>query len=87
MPKSAVISARVDADLKQSVEQVFDSLGLNITQAITLFFKQVELQHGLPFPVRVPNTTTRAALAEARARENLKSFESIDDLFADLDAE
>lgn len=87
MPKSAVISARVDADLKQSVEQVFDSLGLNITQAITLFFKQVELHNGLPFPIRVPNTTSRAALAEARAREDLKSFESVDDLFADLDAE
>ncbi len=60
MPKTATISARVDADLKHSVERVFDSLGLNTTQAITLFFKQVELQHGLPFPVRVPNATTRS---------------------------
>ncbi len=87
MPKTATISARVDADLKHSVERVFDSLGRNTTQAITLFFKQVELQHGLPFPVRVPNATTRAALSEAWERKYLTSFDSVDELFADSDGE
>ncbi len=87
MPKSAVISTRMDAELKQNVEVIFSNLGLNTTQAITLFFKQVELQQGLPFPVRIPNATTRAALAEARAKKDLASFDSVDDLFADLEAE
>lgn len=87
MPKTATISARIDADLKLSVETVFDSLGLNTTQAITLFFKQVELQHGLPFPIRIPNATTRAALSEAKERKDLASYDSVDELFADLDGE
>ena len=84
MPKSAVISARIDPDLKQSTERIFDELGLTTAQAITLFLKQVELQQGLPFAVKIPNEVTVEALEEARARQNLKSFNTISDLLNDL---
>ncbi len=84
MSKSAVVTARIDPDLKRSAEHVFTTLGLNTTQAITMFFKQVELQQGLPFVVRVPNKATRAALDEAQARSNLTGFNTVDELFEDL---
>lgn len=58
-------------------------MGLTATQAITLFYKQVELEHGLPFAVRVPNDATREALEQARARRGLESFNTLDDLFED----
>lgn len=47
--------------------------------------KQVELQHGLPFEVRLPNEITRAALEDARAHRNLEAFNSTDALFDDLE--
>jgi DNA-damage-inducible protein J len=84
MPKTAVISARIDPELKHNAEEVFDRLGLTTTQAITLFFKQVELERGLPFAVRLPNEVTAEALEQARVREGLKSFNTLDDLFDDL---
>jgi len=84
MSKAAVISARIDPDLKRSAEQIFKELGLTTTQAITLFYKQVELQRGLPFNVRIPNEVTLQALEEARTRQNLESFNTIDDLLKDL---
>ena len=87
MSKTAVVTARIDPDLKRSAEQVFTILGLNTTQAITLFFRQVELQQGLPFVVRVPNKATRTALDEAQARSNLTSFNTVDELFEDLGIE
>ena len=59
-------------------------MGLNTTQAITLFFKQVELQRGLPFDVRLPNEATLQALSDAKERRNLVSFDDVDDLFEDL---
>jgi len=74
MSKAAVISARIDPDLKRSAEQIFKELGLTTTQAITIFYKQVELQRGLPFNVRIPNEVTLQALEEARTRQNLESF-------------
>ena len=82
--KTAVISARIDPELKQGAEEVFHELGLTSTQAITLFYKQVELERGLPFAVRVPNEKTAKALAQAKARRGLKSFNTLDDLLEDL---
>ena len=84
MPKTAVISARIDPELKQNADEVFRELGLTATQAITLFYKQVELERGLPFAVRVPNDVSVEALEQARARQDLESFNTLDDLFEDL---
>jgi DNA-damage-inducible protein J len=84
MPKTAVISARIDPELKQNAEEVFKELGLTATQAITLFYKQVELENGLPFAVRLPNEVTIEALEQARTREGLEEFNTLDDLFEDL---
>jgi DNA-damage-inducible protein J len=60
-------------------------LGLTTTQAITLFYKQVELQHGLPFGVHIPNKITRRALQEAQARQKLEQFNTLQDLYEDLE--
>lgn len=84
MAKTAVISARIDPELKQRAEKVFQELGLTTTQAITLFYKQVELERGLPFAVRVPNEVTVEALEQARTRHGLESFNTLDELFEDL---
>ena len=84
MPKTEIISARVDSKLKHNAEEVFKELGLTTTQAITLFYKQVELERGLPFAVRVPNDVTAEALEQAPTRQNLDSFNTLEDLFADL---
>jgi DNA-damage-inducible protein J len=37
MAKTAVISARIDSELKRNAEQIFRELGLTTSQAITLF--------------------------------------------------
>jgi len=77
MAKSEMIRARVEPALKNEAEAVLDKLGMTPTEAITLFYKQVTLYRGLPFPVRIPNAATRKALREARRRTNIESFESV----------
>ena len=69
MSKSVVVQARLEPELKRDVEKVLASLGLNATQAITLFYRQIKLQQGLPFPVHIPNTETIAAMEAARRGE------------------
>ena len=71
MNKSAMIRARVDPKLKDEVEDVFEQLGLSATQAITLFYRQVELNRGLPFDVRIPNAITQRTFAETDLGENI----------------
>ena len=82
MTKSEMIRARVEPDLKQEAETVFAKLGLSTTQAITLFYKQVTLQQGLPFAVKIPNAETREALQNAYDGEDLTEYESLDALKA-----
>ncbi len=84
MSKTAMIRARTDSNLKEKVELIFDKLGLNATSAINIFYKQVLLSRGLPFEVRVPNTTTRKAMKEAQAGQTVKGLKSTEDLFRSL---
>jgi len=83
--KTAVVTTRVDPDLKQNTAKIFEQLGLSTSQAITLFLKQVYLQKGLPFQVALPNAETEAALADAQTHRNLSSAETPEALFDDLD--
>ena len=84
MNKSAMIRARVDPVLKDEVENLFEQLGLSATQAITLFYRQVRLNRGLPFDVRIPNEVTRRTFAETDAGENIVRCENAEDMFARL---
>jgi len=54
MNKTSTVRARLEPDLKDKAEKVFRKLGLTSTQAITLFYKQVEIRTGLPFDVVTP---------------------------------
>ncbi len=81
--KSAMVRARIEPVLKTKAEKYFDMLGLSTTQAITLFFKQVELHRGLPFEVNIPNAETVAAMKEIE-KGGGKKFKNADELFEHL---
>lgn len=85
MSKSEVVKARVEPEVKQQAEAIFRELGLNTTQAITLFFKQVGLCKGMPFDVRIPNEETLNALAQSNAGTGLKASDTLEAMLTDLD--
>ena len=45
------INIRVDNEVKAKAQDVFSSLGLDMTTAINIFLRQAIRQQGLPFPV------------------------------------
>lgn len=81
--KSAMVRARIEPRLKTKAEKYFDILGLSTTQAITLFFKQVELHRGLPFEINIPNDETVVAIKEIEEGGG-KKFNNADELFKHL---
>jgi len=83
--KTATVRARIEPGLKKETERILDQLGLNTTEAIRIFFKQVKLHRGLPFELKIPNETTQQAITEAKERKNLKEFDTFEELFEDLD--
>ena len=84
MRKTAMITARVDPELKRETEEVLKGLGLTTTQAITLFFNQISLRKGLPFAIAMPNSRTAKAIEDALAGIDLNTAENVDALFTDL---
>ena len=48
----ATIQVRVPDKNKKNVEKILESLGLDMTTAVRMFLCRVELDHGLPFPVK-----------------------------------
>jgi DNA-damage-inducible protein J len=84
MSKSAVVRARIEPELKENAEAILDQLGLNPTQAITIFYRQVELRGGLPFDVSIPNAATRRVFESTDAGRDLVSCDSVETLFERL---
>lgn len=84
MNKTATIRARIEPDLKNKAEKVFRDLGLSTTQAINLFYKQVELRNGLPFEVVIPNDITRRTFSNTDTGKDLIVCEDADDMFRKL---
>lgn len=75
---------RVDEVNYNLAKEILSKLGLNYSQAISVFNNMIVMNNGLPFDVKIPNKETQKALDELQTREG-KSFKSVDDLFADLD--
>ena len=82
--KVAEIRSRIEPDLKENATRVLATCGLNVSDAIRLFLRQVVAQNGLPFEVKAPNAATRAAMQEADSGV-LPRFESVQELFDDLE--
>lgn len=54
MAKSANLYARIEPEIKEQAEAILNALGIPASNAITMFYKQVILQRGLPFAVKLP---------------------------------
>lgn len=52
--KSANLYARIEPDVKEQAESILSSLGIPASNAINMFYKQIILNRGLPFEVKIP---------------------------------
>jgi DNA-damage-inducible protein J len=81
--KTGMIRARIDPELKDRAEAILHELGLNASDAIRLFYTQITLNDGLPFPVKVPNAETIEAMRAADAGEGTR-YASTAEMFKKL---
>ena len=82
------MSIRLDSEVKEQAQQVFNSLGMDMTTAINIFLRQAIQYQGLPFDVRLDeNRKLMEVLADLDQNRNMsQSFVSISDLMEDLRA-
>ncbi|CAD5202472.1 type II toxin-antitoxin system RelB/DinJ family antitoxin [Pseudomonas sp. FEN] len=86
MSANAVVRARIDERIKEEATIVLAAMGLTLSDAFRMLLTRVAQEKALPFEPLVPNATTLNAMKEAR-QGGLKSFDSVEDLMADLNAE
>jgi DNA-damage-inducible protein J len=79
--KDATVKSRINADLKDKVEKVLNSLGMNSSEAIRLFYNQIAMRQEFPLELKVPNQETANALNTPL--EN-KAYDNVDQLFDDV---
>ena len=84
MSKTASIRTRIEPGLKREVEDILAQLGLTASETVHLLYRQIKLQRGLPFDVRMPNALTTRTLNASKTGKKVKRFGSKKELFADL---
>jgi addiction module RelB/DinJ family antitoxin len=54
MQRTSSVFARVEPEIKEQAEQVLSQLGIPMSNAIGLFLRQVIMQRGIPFDMKLP---------------------------------
>ena len=72
--KSANLYARIEPDVKEQAESILSVLGISASNAINMFYKQIILQKGLPFEVKIPENrmANMESLSETLLNEELE---------------
>jgi DNA-damage-inducible protein J len=81
-----MVHVRIDKRVKAQAAKTLAAMGLSVSDAVRVLLTRVAAEKALPFEVKVPNAQTEAAMQEAR-KGGLRSFDSVRDLMADLNAE
>ena len=85
MAANSVMSGSIDEEIKEEAAVVLAARGLSVSDAVRMMLTRVAREKALPFEALVPNEVTIAAMKEAR-QGGLKSFDTVEDLMADLNA-
>ena len=54
MVKTANLYARIEPELKNEAETILSGLGVPVSNAINMFYRQIVIHRGLPFAVQFP---------------------------------
>ena len=74
MAKSVNLYAKIEPNVKEEAENILSTLGISASSAINMFYKQIILQRGLPFEVKIPyaKPIDISTLSEAELNEELE---------------
>ena len=65
------IQANIDTDIKREAEDILQELGMSPNIAINTFYRQIIFQHGIPYPIELPE--------ELKEKYNLEDIDQEED--------
>ncbi len=54
MARTSSVFARIDPEIKEQAEQILSQLGIPMSNAVNMFLRQIVLQQGIPFEMKLP---------------------------------
>lgn len=54
MARTSNVFVRVEPEIKEEAEKVLEQLGIPMSNAVGMFLRQVVLQRGIPFEMKLP---------------------------------
>jgi len=84
MANSTTIQARIDVNTKKQVKGILDALGISMSEALSMYIRQIILHRGIPFELKIPNELTAKTLRDSEAGKGLHKVDSVDELFQEL---
>jgi DNA-damage-inducible protein J len=86
MNNGATIHTRIDAQTKSQAQSILSELGMTLSEAITLYLRQIIFNKGIPFEVKIPNELTLKTIEKSEGGEELHEASSIEEMFKELDS-
>ena len=80
MARTSNVFTRVEPDIKKQAEAVLDQLGISMSSAVEMFLRQIILQRGIPFEMKLPSNVPvsyDALIKEQFDLEIQKGYDSI----------
>lgn len=95
MSKTTNLYVRLEPELKEQAELVLGKLGIPMSNAVNMFLKQVVMQRGIPFDIKLPTRKPvgMADLTEEELNTELEegyedfskgNIRSVDKVFSDI---
>ena len=84
MASNALVTTRINENIKLEATEVLASMGLTVSDAVRLMLTKIAKEKSLPFEIWQPNAETIAAMQEDLT--HAKAFSSVADLMSDLNA-
>lgn len=87
----ATIQVRMSDEDKEAVEKILESWGMDVSTAVRAFFKRIQVDGGMPFPLKRNLTINgftpefeEEVLRSAAEEDGSRVFDNVEDLIADL---
>ena len=80
--RTANVFTRVDPETKEQAEAILNQLGIPMSNAIGMFLKQIVMQRGIPFDMKIPASIPVAIGSMTKEQFDMELQKGMDDIAA-----
>ena len=80
MARTSNIFARVEPEVKEEAESILNQLGIPMSNAVGMFLRQVVIQRGIPFDIKLPPQKPLSISEMTKEQFDIEISKGIDDI-------